>query len=166
MLRDKFGAPALHRAAGAKGNLNIVRMLLDNGSEVDAQDVLGATALHQSAGIHEHVLKLLLERGANPNLATGMGETPLHGAVNANNLQIVKILIGAGSNLTAQDNDQATALFRSVDKGFYGISVELINCGADLNVRSANALQEALSKGQMDLAKLMIEKGAIVNSQG
>ncbi len=166
MLRDKFGAPALHRAAGAKGNLNIVKLLLDHGSDVDAQDVLGATALHQSAGIHEQVLRLLLERGANPNIATGMGETPLHGAVNANNLPIVKALLDGKSVVSAQDNDQATALFRSVNKGFVEIAVELINRGADINARSANALQEAISKGQMELVKLMIEKGASVNAQG
>jgi len=166
MLRDKFGAPALHLAAGAKGNLHIVKLLLDHGSDIDAQDILGATALHQSAGIHEQVLRLLLDRGANPNIPTGMAEMPIHGAVNARNLQIMKTLIEAGADLAAQDNDQATALFRSVNKGFYEISTELINRGADINIRSANALQEALSKGNIELAKLMIGKRASVNLQG
>lgn len=82
MLRDKWSAPALHRAA-SNGHIEIVELLLDHGADINAKDVLGATALHQAAAVQEPVLHLLLKRGAVPSIVTSMGESALHSAVNA-----------------------------------------------------------------------------------
>lgn len=78
----------------------------------------------------------------------------------------MRALLDAGSDTSVQDNDQATALFRSVNKGFYEIARELLERGAAVNARSSNVLQEAIGKGEVELVELMLEKGASVNTQG
>ena len=55
------------------------------------------------------MVKLLLERGVNPNTpSTAVGDTPLMQA--GANLELVKLLIDAGADINAEDKDGRTAL--------------------------------------------------------
>ena len=90
-LRNQGGL-FLARFAG-NGNTPGVACLLDLGISVDAPDpegdyyfdvAQGSTALHVAAWRARHeTVKLLLERGANPNAIDGKGRTPLQLAVKA-----------------------------------------------------------------------------------
>ena len=70
----------LHLAV-ANGHVNLVSRLLDLGSDPNARDMHGRTALHMALGAnHEHgsaLLRLLISAGADPEIATANGETPL-----------------------------------------------------------------------------------------
>jgi len=83
--RDRDGMTALMHAAGG-GNIHIVRQLLSNGSDVNAVDFYGQTALMCAA--HGNVIdregdedldivKLLLENGADPNMKDKSGKSAL-----------------------------------------------------------------------------------------
>ena len=77
---------------------------------------LGAAVLPNAlrvAVIYSRVemVKLLLERGVNPNTpSTAVGYTPLMQAANSANLELVKLLIDAGADLNAEDQRGRTAL--------------------------------------------------------
>ena len=82
--RYKNKDSALVRAA-QKGQKEIMALLVEKGSNVDAQDKQGETPLHcviayvrQNSEGHEQILRLLLQSGANVNVKDQYGWTPLH----------------------------------------------------------------------------------------
>ena len=81
-----------------------------------ANHPLGAVVLPNAlrvAGIYSRVemVKLLLERGVNPNTpSTAGGYTPLMQAASSADLELVKLLLDAGANLNYEDQDGRTAL--------------------------------------------------------
>lgn len=77
-----FGATPLISAC-AFGRTNVVKVLLDNKADINAQTKGGLSPLMQaSRNGHFSIVQLLLERKANVNLETKKGETALDWALN------------------------------------------------------------------------------------
>ncbi len=77
------GNAALHYAA-RQGHLDSVRALLDGGADIDQQsegDLTSPLLMATINGRFDTAMELL-ERGADPNLASAAGATPLYAAVN------------------------------------------------------------------------------------
>jgi ankyrin repeat protein len=55
-------------------------------------------------------VKVLLEAGADPNVKAPDGSTPLHQAVTARQVDIIRALVGAGARLDAVNKDNLTPL--------------------------------------------------------
>ncbi|EEH20124.2 hypothetical protein PABG_02383 [Paracoccidioides brasiliensis Pb03] len=99
---DSEGKMALHLSA-KNGHANIVRCLLDFGSEINQQDMSGATALHYAAETgNVEVMKILLERGADGNITDLQGRTPLHIAAEKGHEAAVRVLIQSGARVDIQ----------------------------------------------------------------
>lgn len=96
----------LHWAA-RNGHVEVVRTLIANGADVNAQDVFGRTPLHLAVG-HPPVVGLLIEAGANVDARDFISNTPLHRAVP--NLEVVDALISAGANVQARNTSGNTPL--------------------------------------------------------
>ena len=76
VAKNPMRVTALHSAAAARAT-GIVRMLLDNGADTNAQQERGFTALHAAAQHGDAELaELLLSHGARRELAKDDGETP------------------------------------------------------------------------------------------
>lgn len=95
-LADDRGAE-LH-AAASRGDVAAVKALLDAGVPVDSPSEYGATALSFASDKgHAEVVKLLLERGAKPEVTDSFYEsTPMTWAAYNGHAEVVKLLIGAG----------------------------------------------------------------------
>ncbi|CAI7584945.1 unnamed protein product [Penicillium glandicola] len=103
---------ALHLAA-EKGHLDIVRVLTDAGSPINAQDGNGATPLAFAARAgHMDIVKFLLCCGADPNITTENQGTSLCMASCSGNIDIVRCLLDHGATPNPSYPDGQKPLFQ------------------------------------------------------
>jgi len=103
-LTNRFGGTALIPAA-ERGHVEIVRELLTR-TDVDVNHVnnLGWTALLEAIILsdggerHQQIVQLLVDHGADVNLADAQGITPLAHARQRGYVQIMDILLAAGAH--------------------------------------------------------------------
>ncbi|KAL1962468.1 hypothetical protein VTN77DRAFT_9669 [Rasamsonia byssochlamydoides] len=114
-------------------------------------------------------VKLLLEKGADPNLCGGRGGSPLLAACFQGDLPCVTLLLdhGADSNFESIENTKGnldfyrsclSAACRSRDIRIIQL---LLNHGADIN--SPRALAAATWAGDINIMRLLLERGADPN---
>jgi uncharacterized protein len=97
-----------------------VRLFMDAGIDINAADKDGITAVSVAAMKGNAALvKALLDKGANPNVAltagTEKGMTPLIAAATVGNLEVVKLLVGKGVDVNAKDGHGLTAADYAAD---------------------------------------------------
>lgn len=97
--------------ASEKGNLEVVKLLLNGGANVRSKDKDGWTSfLAASQEGHIEVVKLLLEKGSNVNEKDKDNYTPLMAAACFGHEPVVKLLLEKGADINAKDNSGRTAL--------------------------------------------------------
>ena len=83
-------------------------------------------------------------------------------------LEFAKLLIDAGADVNAKDNDGLTALMVAANNRNSEVVQELINAGADVNAKSfvgMTALMFAAKKGDSKITKALMNAGADVNAK-
>jgi len=94
--------------------------------DVTARDGRGKTAVHYCAiNSTSLVLQLVVSRDRSVvDTSDNAGHTPLHTAVIAGNMDVVRALLDHGANINAQDHDRHTAAHWAV--GLYTIKSIII----------------------------------------
>jgi hypothetical protein len=113
------------------GHLDICRLLIDKGAQVNAKCSGGVTPLHNTAinGYIERV-RLLCDHGADIEARTFIGWRPLHSAACFGNISIVKELIEVrNADVNARDDSGRTALSLARDHGMADIAAYLVSLG-------------------------------------
>src|SRR5688572_18208163 len=88
----------LHRAA-LRQDVDAVKSLLATGADANARNQYGATPLHYGIG-SERVVAALLAHGAETEIVSDAGVTPLFGAVSRmDSIGVVRRLVEAGANV-------------------------------------------------------------------
>jgi hypothetical protein len=78
----------------------VVRLLLDQGAEVDSRDKDGDTALSWAAKMgNETIVKLLLEQGAEVDSRDSCGQTPLSWTARMGHETVVRLLLEQGAEV-------------------------------------------------------------------
>ena len=100
--------PNLHMAA-VQGDVEVVQQHVEAGSDLDALDAYGSTALNVAITFgHTAVAQTLIKGGADLEIADAYGSGPLHLAALFGRAETATALIQAGANKYALTNNGAT----------------------------------------------------------
>jgi uncharacterized protein len=90
--RGNFGSTPLHIAA-IRGDVSVIRALLEAGADIDAPGEDGYTPLHDSVlQGHQEAVRFLLERGASREIRNHDGETPSKVAALRGDAEMMRLL--------------------------------------------------------------------------
>jgi ankyrin repeat protein len=206
-LPDPDGVTPLHVAI-MNANWDLAKRLIEAGANVQQWDIYGEAPLftavggrarndggrasidppNQTTGLE--IVRLLLERGANPNMqlffrpanvngpTNTRGSTPLIRAAANNDLEVVKLLLEHGADATVYMADRQTPIHavlagRANEKDALELIKVLHDAGTDVNVvalvvhmqevRGGSALHYAVRKRYKDVIRLLASYGADMN---
>jgi ankyrin repeat protein len=163
---DAVGNAPLHLAVAAN-NLEMVRLLVESGSPLDARNGNGRTpAVIALFGLRRwwrneekpEILELLLKSGA--------GYTMLIATTLGDEARVRELLQADASLANAADPCWRRPLSGAASKGHTNIVRLLLENGADPNAKEAIcqgglSLHEAAAKGFIEIVQLLLDKGAI-----
>ncbi len=150
------------------GDTATVHKLLKAGASPNAKDATGATALmHAALYAGADTVKVLLDAKADPNAANEAGATALLWAVPDE--PKVRLLAERGARVDARSHEGVTALMIAARcNGSAPLVRYLLSKGADPKAADAmggTALMRAAQAGNTEVVRLLIERGADVNTQ-
>lgn len=114
-----------------RGDVQIVLDLLERGTDVDARDRYGQTALMLAAHAgHREVVETLIAHRANLNITAKFGLNALMLSLVAGHAEVARILAKAGADLSLQGTGAPgfsgkTAYDLAAERGMLELSVEL-----------------------------------------
>lgn len=106
--------------ATINGDTEEMKGLLDEGADPNEQEEeYGSTALTTATDYDQiEAATLLLEYGADPNLADFSGYTPLMGAVFMENTEMIELLINAGADPNLENEEGMSAISQAEEYGY------------------------------------------------
>lgn len=154
--------------AARRGEVEVVRSLLDGGADVNAARGDGLTALHAAAERgHLDVAKLLISAGAELDAGTRIGRyTPLHLAGRGGHGRVVGALVEAGADVNATTSNTGVTPVHLAAAAVGGETsvATLLDHGADVNAREASSgqtpLMFAAAYDRSAAVRMLLSRGA------
>lgn len=152
-------------SAAARGDLEVVNLLVQGGADVNVKDDTGYTALlHAIEANYDQVEHVLLNHPKLDPSARGFnGVTTLSKYVWRERKEAVQKLLALGADANAQDNDGDAPLHGAAQSGNVEIMDLLLAKGGDPNLKNKQGgtpLMWAVVFGHEDAARRLIEAGA------
>lgn len=115
------------------------------------------------------MVRLLLENGADVDVADDDGLTPIMFAILFHNIDTTKLLIEHGANINCRDNIiMQTPLHFAADEGLEEVVELLLNHGADIEAKTKNdgltPLHTAVTHGQKKTVRTLLQHNADTNA--
>ncbi|GAU95596.1 hypothetical protein RvY_07192-2 [Ramazzottius varieornatus] len=138
---DEENRTPLHWAV-IKGDVNMVKLLIEHGSQVDAQTCDQSTPLHLacSQGLLDIVEQVHRSVGSGDfqnilGVVDAQGMTPLHRAVMFDHENVTRFLLLKGAPVDVQDNEGRTPLTLASTRSSFISTAVLLDHGADPTIQ-------------------------------
>lgn len=141
---------------------------------IDAVNGFGESALHIAAYAgYTNIVQLLLQNGANPNLQTSFGITPLFMALNddVDNItiiNIVKLLLKYGAIINLSNNDNVFPIHIAFERNMVSIIHIFMEYGASVKVSNNSKktlLDYSIMAKNFEMVELLCNNSANMNAR-
>jgi ankyrin repeat protein len=165
---NSCGSTPLHLAIRSTINtadaIEVAMILILHGVSLHARTSDWDTALFLAAERdHAMLVRVLVEKGADVNVANKVGKTALHGASAWGYKEVVSYLLRSNANVYAEDYKGQTALHYAARGGIVAIIELLVNAGLSVDCKdyeSETPLFTAAANGHLDAARYLVKRGA------
>jgi ankyrin repeat protein len=186
IVGGRYGMPL--QSASARGQLTLVRELLQRGAKVNTEPCGKYANALQAAAFSKNldVLELLLNvEGIDVNVSGGEGGTALQTAVEYRREDMVKLLLSRGADVNILAGECGSPLGAAIATINIEMAKFLLDCGADCTAKiTANCvvssspyrtggmeefsflIEMAAYSGDIALFKLLLDHGADINCNG
>lgn len=168
--RNAYGRTPLLLVARETGNLEMARVLIDAGANVNARDRFDASPLDLSAwrGFRD-LVNLFLDEGSELPAAESADARALAMFAAEKGLERLFILCAeAGVDLTMRNDNDGSLLHSASQGGAAVIVARLLDMGFDVNERDRYArvpLHYAAELGRESVARTLLERGADIDAR-
>ena len=129
--RDTDQNTPLHYAC-AVGVLEIVKVVIEAGADLNSPNKFGSTPLHEASDRNfDTIVDHLLLRGAKATCVDLLANSPLHYCSSKGHVATCKLLLQGNADVTAVGEHGYTPLHLAAMRGHPAIIVELLDFGAD-----------------------------------
>ncbi|XP_051500706.1 ankyrin repeat and SOCS box protein 2-like isoform X2 [Myxocyprinus asiaticus] len=166
---NKYGWIPLHEAAYYGQDQCIKILLRAQPGMINQRTLKEQTALMLAvARNHLACVEILLEKGADPDIANKDKETPLYRACEKENPAMVVMLLNYGASVNKSCIQGWTALHEAVCRNNVEICEILVKAGAKVstpNMYGITPIFVAAQSGKVDALRFLLKNGADLNSQ-
>ena len=153
-------------SASARGQKEVVQILLENGANVNmVEGYYGSALASASTEGRNEIVQILLENGADVNMEGGEYGSALSSASTFGKKEVVQILLENGANVNMVGGKYGTVLALASAFGRKEIA-QILENGADVNMVEGeydSALTSASARGREEIVQILLENGADVN---
>lgn len=157
--------------AAQNGEVETVKILLENGADIHAKNEIGRTALMYAVGNLNHhldLVPLLLEKGSDIHIKDNDGCSALFYAARYGRMDDFELLLEKGADIEELIKKDSRVLIRAVRWGRIDLVELLLEHGVEVNVTDDDgytALMVAAKSGNLDLVALLLEHDADINAK-
>lgn len=169
MTQDpQFKANSEFHSACIRGDLEAAERHLAEGADINVTRSDMPALLMAASEQHWHVVRALVEKGAEVNCKNRHGWTPIHIVAQHGHEDLVQLMIDNAALFNRKDNHGETPLYVAAKAGKREVCFKLMKQGGDPRVgndQRDTPMHCAARLGDSELLQAMSEKGAMAHAE-